>query len=113
MSASIWFTNNDMLVQVANVQSSTMGSTSYLNSSTGVTVTIWNALSTASTAHLMVTATNMPYVSASNGTYRLAIQSTAHTLSSGDVGMAVITLDHSGLDAEWRPVFRVEPRRST
>lgn len=113
MIASVWFANNDMVVQVANVRSSTMSSTAYLNSSTGITCAVWKALTTASTSNRVVNATNMPYSTGTNGTYKLTIQSTAHTMSTGTAGMAVITLTHSGLDAEWRPQFVVSRRRST
>lgn len=103
-----WFTNNDMLVSLSGLRSSTAVSTGWLNSSTGVTVDIWNARTTGSTANLLVDNLNMPYVTGSNGNYRVAIQSTAVTpnIISTSAGMAIVTVAHSGLDAEWRVLWR-------
>ncbi len=111
--ANVWFANNDMRVRLDSLQSSTMASTAYLNSSTGVSVDIWQALSTGTTGDRVVTGTNMPYSTGSNGRYEAVIQSTVHSMAVGTVGMAVITVDHSGLDGEWRRKFRVDYRRST
>ena len=108
--ASAWYDGNDMRVRLDLLRSSTMGSTSYLNSSTGVTVEIWQADTTASTANKVQAATNMPYVTASNGRYDLTIQSTGHTMSTGTLGMAIIKVAHSGLNGEWRPEFLVQRR---
>ena len=108
--ASAWYDGNDMRVRLDLLRSSTMGSTSYLNSSTGVTVEVWQADSTASTSDQVSTATNAPYVTASNGRYDLTIQSTGHTMSTGTLGMAIIKVEHSGLTGEWRPEFLVQKR---
>lgn len=108
--ARIWFTNNDMLVRLDTVRSSTMTSTQYLNSSTGVSVSIWSTQSTGSTAARVVTALNMPYVTGSNGRYQVAVQSTAHSMAVGTIGFCEIDLSHSGLTGEWRPRFRVDLR---
>jgi hypothetical protein len=112
--AAAWFDDgNDMYVRLDTLKSSTMGSTSYLNSSTGVTCEIWQALTTASTSDKVVTATNVPYIAASNGRYELTIHSTAHSMARGVIGMARVLLSHSGLNGEWRARFRVETRIST
>ena len=111
--ASAWFTGNDMRVRLDKLQSSTMGSTSYLNSSTGVSLDVWQDDTTSSTANKVVSAKNMAYVSGSNGRYDAIVQSTEHSMAQGSVGMAVISLVHSGLNGQWRPKFRVEYRRAT
>ena len=108
--ASAWYDGNDMRVRLDLLRSSTMGSTSYLTSSTGVTVEIWQADSTASTSDQVQSETNMPYVAASNGRYDLTIQSTGHSMSTGTLGMAIIKVEHSGLTGEWRPEFLVQKR---
>jgi hypothetical protein len=111
--ATAWYDGNDMRVRLDTLKTSTMGSTSYLNSSTGVTVAIWSETSTDSTANLVVASRNMPYVSASNGRYDVVIQSTDHTMALRTNGMAVIVVEDSALDAEWRPTFLVQQRRTT
>jgi len=110
--AEVWFVNNDMRVRLTGLASSTMASGTYLASSTGVTVEVWDALSTASTADKVVSATNMPYY-ASGGIYQKVIQSTAHSMTAGQFGMAIVKVRHSGLDGEWRTKFRVSNRGST
>lgn len=111
--AAAWFVGNDMRVRLDKLQSSTMGSTSYLNSSTGVTVDVWQDDTTSSTANKVVSAQNLPYVSGSNGRYDAIIQSSGHSMTQGSVGMAVVTLNHSGLNGQWRPKFRVDYRRTS
>jgi len=72
--ADAWWIGNDMLVTLSGLQSSTQGSTSYLTSSTGVSCHVWKVLTTASTANRLNTAAiNLPYVTASNGNYRVVI----------------------------------------
>jgi len=111
--ASAWFDNNDMLVQLDAVKSSTMTASSYLNSSTGLTYQVWKGISTASTANRLVAATNLPYVSASDGRYRAVVQSTAAAITTTQRGMVIFTLSHSGLNGEWRLHWRGEYRRTT
>jgi hypothetical protein len=112
-AAKVWFHNNDMVIRVSAVRSSTMTSGTFLQNSTGMSVDVWSALTTASTASLVVSALNVPYhTTSSSGRYEVVIQSSAHSMSKGTVGFADITLDHSGLDAEWRPKFRLDYRRT-
>jgi len=110
MRTSIWYVNNDMLVEASGVRSSTMASTSYLNSSTGMRVNIWET-STASTSTLVINNRLMSYVTASKGAYRTTVQSTEHgSLALADRGIAIFTLNHAGMNAQWRSPFRVEHR---
>lgn len=89
-----------------------MASTSYLNSSTGVTVTIYDGPTTSAAA--VVTNRLLPYVTATNGTYRATIQSTESAqLRAGDEGIAVFTLNHSGMNAKWYLSFSAQLRRTT
>lgn len=113
--ADIWFRGNDMIVRLSALRSSTMASGTFLQNSTGVTVDIWGADTTASTGNKLITGTNVPYSTAagSSGRYEVVIQSTAHSLASGTVGFADITVRHSGMDGNWRPRFYVEHRRTT
>ena len=108
--ASAWYDGNDMRVRLDELRSSTMASGTYLDSSTGVTVEVWQADSTASTSNKVQAATNMPYVTASDGRYDVTIQSTGHSMSTGTLGMAIIKVEHSGLTGEWRPEFLVQRR---
>ncbi len=108
-----WLLNNDMLVKVSGVQTSTMSTSSYLDSSTGITADIYDAQTTASTS---VAQSNVAYstlVNSGNGGYQVVIASTAHSLVQGNIGLAIITLSHSGADAEWRLRFRVHERGTT
>ena len=110
----VWFVQNDMICSLSGVRSSTMASTAYLNSSTGVTVSVWDGLSTASTTNRVINARNLGYVAASNGNYRGVMQSTESTkLGIGENGLAIFTLVHSGLNGHWRLPFRVDYRVST
>jgi len=111
--AIAWYEGNDMRIRLDTLKTSTMGSTSYLNSSTGVTVVIWDAVSTSSTGDIAVASKNVPYVSGSNGRYDVTIQSTDHTMAKGTHGMAVITVEDSNVDGEWRPRFVVQYRHTT
>lgn len=114
MQTSIWYRGNDMTAEMTGVRSSTMGSTQYLNSSTGMRVTVWDGLSTGSTSYLVVSNRLMSYVAGSNGGYRAVIQSTESTrLTLMERGLIVYKLNHSGLNAEWRVNLRVESRGTT
>lgn len=109
-----WLVNNDKLVTLTGVRSSTMASTAYLNSSTNVTVSVWKALTTGSTADRLVNARVMSYITASNGNYRATVQSTeATSIVEGTKGLLVFTVAHSGLNAEWRAPFLGQYRRTT
>lgn len=110
MQTSIWYTGNDMVAEITGVRSSTMASTSYLNSSTGLRVSVYDGLSTSDT--VVVNNRLMSYVAASNGSYRATIQSTEFTnsLTVGDRGIGIITLSHSGLNGRWKIPVRVEER---
>ena len=108
-----WLLHNDMLFTVSGVQTSTMTSTEYLNSSTGLTVDIYSGQTTDSTS---VAQSNVAYstlVNSGDGGYQVVIQSTAHSLVQYASGMAVATLTHSGADADWRLRFIVHERGTT
>lgn len=107
--ASAWFDDNDMSITLSGVQSSTMGSTSYHNNSTGVTAVVYGG-STSSTSNVVVSSVNMPYLTGTNGNYRYVAQSTSHTMIMKQHGTAIITLDDSGLDAKWNVDFVVQRR---
>ena len=111
--ASAWYDKNDMRIRLDELQTSTMSSTEFLNSSTGVSAVIWGAITTASTANISVASQNVPYVTGSDGRYDLTIQSSDHSMAVATNGMAVITVAHLTLDGEWRPQFRVQYRRTT
>lgn len=110
--AQAWYTNNDMVVSLNGLQSST-ASSAYINNSTAVTVTVWRTISTASLADRLVNAVPMSYVNASNGHYRYTAQSTGVVPTLGDRGMAIVRVAHAGLDGEWRAYFRAERRGAT
>ena len=110
----IWHVNNDVVLTLSGVRSSTMASTAYLTSSTNVKVSVWKALTTASTANRLVNARVMTYVSASNGNYRTVVQSTESTAITDQLqGLAIFTVNHSGLNGEWRMPFQGNYRRTT
>jgi hypothetical protein len=91
-----------------------MASTAYLNSSTNVTVTVWKALTTASTANRLVNARVMTYETASNGNYRAVVQSTESTaITVGLQGLGIFRVAHQGLNGEWRMPFQGNYRRTT
>jgi len=114
MQTSVWYIGNDMTCELAGVRSSTMGSTQYLNSSTGMRVSIWDGLTTASPSAVVVNNRAMTYVVGSNGGYRAIVQSTEATaLTLTERGLAVYTLNQAGLNALWRLPFRVENRGTT
>lgn len=114
MQTSVWYRGNDMTAEMTGVKSSTMGSTQYLNSSTGMRLYVWDGLSTGSTSNLVVNNRLCSYVTGSNGGYRAVIQSTESTrLSLTERGLAIFRLSHSGMNAEWRSPFRVEDRGTT
>lgn len=105
---------NDNLATVSSVRSSTMASTAYLTSSTNVKVSVWKSPTTAATTNRLVNARVMSYVAASNGNYRATIQSTESTgIAVGTKGLMIITVSHSGLNAEWRAEFLGQYRRTT
>jgi len=109
-----WLLNCDMRVTVSGIQSSTMTSTEFLNSSTGLTLNVYNPASTTSTA--APSGLNVPYstaVNSGNGGYTVVVESTSHSMVKYDTGLAVATLDHSGLDNEWRVRFAVQERGTT
>ena len=113
MAQIVWYDNNDMVGRMTSLQSSTMGSTEYLNDSTGLTLNVWSPASTDSTSSNVVVGVNAAYVTGTNGQYDGVVQSTAHSMDAGDRGMAIFTLDHSGLDSEWRVKFWVKDRGSS
>ena len=112
-AANIWFYNNDMMVTLSGLRTSTMASTAYLNNSTNLSVSVWKALTTAASTNRIVNARNMPYVAATNGDYRTVVQSTEHSMAVGTQGLAILTLSHLGVNGEWRTLFPVQPRRTT
>ena len=108
-----WLLNNDMLVKLSGVQTSTMSTSEYLNSSTGFTVNVYDAPTTASTS---VAHSNVVYstlVNSGNGGYQVVINSTDHSMAKGIKGIAITTLGQSASsasDAEWRVGFVVRER---
>ena len=110
-SPAVWFQNNDMLVTLSGLRTSTMASTAYLNGSTNVRLSVWSSQSTVGTP--IVSAQSMPYVAGTNGNYRTVVQSTQHNMTYGRSGLARITLSHLGITGEWFAVFFVEHRRAT
>lgn len=112
--ADVWYYKNDMTVTLTGLQSST-DTSAYVNSSTGVTAHIWKALTTGSTANRLTTAAvNLSYLAATNGNYRQIFQSTSYTgITSTVRGVAIITVNHSGLNGEWRVALRGENRGTT
>lgn len=109
-----WYVNNDLLLQVTGVRSSTMAASSYLNSSTNLRVSVWKTVSTAATTNRLINSRVCSYLAASNGNYRTVAQSTETTaIGVNTRGLAVFTLNHSGLNAEWRLEFRGQYRRTT
>lgn len=111
--ADVWYTGNDMVVQLTGLQSST-DTTSYINSSTGVSCDVWTTVSTSSTANLLLNDKNLSYTTGSNGNYAYVAHSTdTSTITSTMRGVAVITVNHAGMDAEWRVRWRGEKRSET
>ena len=107
-----WLLNNDMKVTLSGARTSTMTSTEFLNSSTGVQVDIYTGHTTGSTSILL---SNLPYstlVNSGNGGYVVVVSSTVMP-TVRDLGMAIVTLAHSGADGEWRSWFVVHERGST
>lgn len=110
----IWHVNNDVVLTMTGLRSSTMASTAYLTSSTNLTVSVWKTLTTASTTNRLVNARTMTYVTASNGNYRAVVQSTESTaITAGLQGLAIFKLTHQGLNGEWRMPFQGNYRRTT
>ena len=112
-SPSVWFQNNDMILTLVGLRTSTMSSTTWLNGSTNLLCNVWKADSTAASTNHVVTNQTVAYVGGTNGNYRTTVQSTQHTMQAGQVGMAILTLNHLGLNAEWRAAFHVERRATT
>lgn len=109
--ARAWYINNDMVVSLSNLQSSTMASGTYLNSSLNVKCAIWKAATTGTLSDRLVNQAAMGYVAGSAGQYRFVAQSTAFSaLTNGKQGLAIITVSETGLDGEWRVPFNVEYR---
>ena len=110
----IWLVNNDNVLTMLGIRSSTMASTAYLNSSTNIKVSVWKALTTASTANRLINQRVMTYIAASNGDYRAVVQSTESTAITDQLqGLAIVTVNHSGLNGEWRMPFQGNYRRTT
>lgn len=107
-----WDYKNDMVVTLSGLQSSTAASGTYINSSTGVTATIWNGLSTGSTG-VALTTLNLPYVAASNGKYLGIVQSTAANWKLGGRGVVQVTVKSGAMDADFRQHYRVQTRGTT
>lgn len=111
-----WLFNNDMLVTMRGLQTSTMAATEYLDSSTGLTVNVYDAQTTASTS---VAHSNIVYstlVNSGDGGYQVVIHSTDHGMTRGTKGIAITTLGQaasSASDAEWRVGFLVKDRGAT
>jgi hypothetical protein len=117
MIADAWFRGNDMIVRLDLLRSSTASTSSYIASSTGVSLHLWKTLTTASTANRLTTAAlNVPYLSVS-GRYQLVVGSTAGSpaasITSTMRGLAILTVAHSGLNGEFRVRWRGEDRGTT
>lgn len=109
---SIWYEGNDMLVSIAGVRSSTMASTAFLNNSTGLRVTLYDAPTTS--GNVIINNRLLSYVTATNGTYRATVQSTESTaFRRGDEGLGVFTLSHSGMNGKWYLSFSSQIRRTS
>ena len=115
-----WYVNNDILLSMSGLRSSTMAASSYLNSSTRLTVTVWRSsgagvdATTTNVTYRLINGRVMTYVTASDGNYRAVAQSTESTaIGSNTRGLAIFTLNHLGLNAEWRVPFRGQYRRTT
>ncbi len=107
-AADIFFKDNDMIATLSNLRSSTAPTVPIVDS-TGVTVTVWSTLSTGNVANRLINARNMRYSSA-DGVYRATIQSTDTNMAARTLGLAIVRLDHSGMNGEWNVRFRVEDR---
>ena len=108
----IWLEGNDMVVSLAGLRSSTMASTSFLNSSTGVRVTLYDGPTTGATA--VINNRLLSYVAATNGIYRTVVQSTESTaFRRGDEGLGVFTVNHSGMNAKFYLSFSAQLRRTS
>lgn len=108
----IWYEGNDMLMGISGIQSSTMASTAYLNSSTGVRLTLYDGPTTG--AAVIFSNRVLNYVAATNGTYRTIVHSTESTaLTRGDEGLGVFTVNHSGLNGKWYLSFSAQLRRTS
>lgn len=107
----VWYKNTDMYVRLTGLRASTMSAGSFLTNSTGVSITVYDARSTSGTK--LVNGRNVPYVSSvSSGRYQVTIQSSEfHSMSTGQVGMAVVDVSHLTLQAQWRTPFRVDFKR--
>ena len=111
-----WLFNNDMLVTMSGLQTSTMAATEYLNSSTGLTVNIYNAQTTASTSVVHSNVLYSTLVNSGNGGYQVVVHSTEHSMTRGTKGVAITTLGQaasSASDAEWRVPLLVRDRGTT
>lgn len=115
--ADVFWVDNDMRFTLSGVQSSTAASTSFINSSTGVTLALWKAESTASTTNLITiggaASVNIPYITASSGDYAVTVESTSVTIAVNDAGVAIFTVSHSGIDGKWYKSWRADYRRAT
>lgn len=109
---ALWYEGNDMRITMTGLRSTTMSSTAYLNSSTNLTVTVYDGPTTSATA--LVSSRVLSYTTGSNGNYATVVQSTESTaLRRNDEGLAVFVLNHSGLNAKWWLSFGVHLRRTT
>ena len=107
-----WYPNNDMRVRLDGLQSSTMGTGTYLNTSTNVTAAVWSGRST-STGTLVKTGA-LVYTVGSNGRYDRIFQSTeTSALKTGGRGFVIASVHHLGLDGEFRQEFNVQFRGTT
>ena len=110
--ADFFYVNNDMVLRLDNLQSSTMASSAYLTSSTGINYVLWGDRSTA-TAGDKLSSGNMAYSTQGNGRYQATVSSTA-AVTSTMRGMAIVTAETTaGFTGEWRPHFRAEFRSET
>lgn len=104
----IWFTGSDMSIRMGGLKTSTMGSTEYLNNSTGMTCDVWKAETTSSTSNLVISSQHLPYLTGSTGRYQIDVQSTAHGMARDTIGFVKYRLHHQTLNREWRVIFRVD-----
>ena len=111
--ASMLPIGNDMRFRLAGFKSSTDVSTGFIASSTGITVTIYSTLTTSSTSAQVATGNAAYATGPAGGTYDFTLQSTAHTMTTGTVGLAIFAASHSGLDGRWDLNFQVGKRQAT
>ncbi len=114
-TAKAWYIHNDILITLTGLQSSTMGTGSYLNNSPNVTVSVWKSQTTQSSTNRVLNTFAMTYNPGTNGIYRYVAPTTAvPSLQTAALnGMAIISVNHLGLRGEWRVPFQTQYRQTS